>query len=124
MCRRNPIRALAVCATVWAGAGILLTPAAAQMAPLWKRVGGTGVNRGLAGRTTGAVQSVWYSPAGASLLAQTASGRVFETGDFQHWKLSSSGAAPARTVASGARSYLASAENIFASDDEGRTWMN
>ena len=57
-------------------------------------------------------------------MAQTASGRVFETGDFEHLKLSSSGAAPARTSASGARAYLVSRDNLFASEDNGRTWLN
>ena len=120
MCRRYTTWALAAIAA----AGAWLTPASAQTAPNWKHVGGTRVNRGFGGPAAGPVESVWYGPGSASLLAQTASGRVFETSDFEHWKLSSSGAAPARTTASGARSYRVSPDNIFASDDAGRTWIN
>ena len=132
MCRRNTIRILVQLAAAFTAVGVLLTSAAAQTSLAqnpggtlaWKRVGGTHVNRGLAGPATGAVQSIWYASGGGSLLAQTASGRVFETTDFTHWKLSSSGAAPASTTATGARAYAASADNIFASEDSGRTWMN
>src|ERR1700729_4143270 len=118
MCRPSTIRAIVA---ISMGLGAFLLPAQGQTALNWKRVGGTRINRGLAGPATGPVQSLWYGPGGTSLLAQTASGRVFETGDFEHWKLSSSGAAPAQTTASGTRTYLASPDNVFASEDEGRT---
>ena len=36
---------------------------------------------------TGAVDRVWYSPDGSSLYAKTASGRVFQTADFEQWQL-------------------------------------
>ncbi len=36
---------------------------------------------------TGAVDRVWYSADGSSLYAKTASGRVFETADFEQWQL-------------------------------------
>jgi uncharacterized protein (TIGR03437 family) len=36
---------------------------------------------------TGAVDRVWYSPDGSNLYAKTATGRVFETTDFEQWRL-------------------------------------
>src|ERR1700722_20643556 len=69
-------------------------PAQAQTSPQWSPVAGYTVNLGLAGPATGPVQAVWYTAAGNRLLAQTQSGRVFETADFQHWQLNSSDAVP------------------------------
>lgn len=68
--------------------------ALAQSAPAWNRVAGTTLNLGLAGPATGPVQAVWYSAAGDRLFARTASGRVFETSDFQQWKLNASDSVP------------------------------
>jgi uncharacterized protein (TIGR03437 family) len=113
-----------------------VTPA--QPIPVWNPVAGYTVSLGLAGPATGAVQSVWYLAAGTRLLAQTESGRVFETADFQHWKLNSSDEVPAAPAkpplrarpesgiqigTSGTRRYSVTRENIYGSDD-GRLWVN
>ena len=106
----------------------------------WKRVGGTTINRGLAGPSTGPVRNLWYNDKGSGLVVQTASGRVLETSDFQHWRLNAgtSQVAPlseisqspsipepgARVQAVSNRLYATGAENIYASDDGGRTWLN
>jgi uncharacterized protein (TIGR03437 family) len=47
-------------------------------------VGNSAINLSVAGLATGPVDRVWYSGSG-SLLAHTASGRVFETSDFESW---------------------------------------
>jgi uncharacterized protein (TIGR03437 family) len=120
-------------------------PARAQLAAdqnaSWKRIAGTTVNEGLAGPASGPVQSVWYAAAGKRLLAQTAAGRVFETSDFEHWKLNSTDLAPgnsavfqtapasvpetgARVQAASGRLYATGRANVYASDDNGRTWLN
>src|SRR5258708_998636 len=103
MCREYTVRALAMLAVT----GVLGTSAWAQANPSWRRIAGTHIDRGLAGPATGAVQSVWYTQGGDALRAQTASGRVFETTDFTHWKLSSSDASPANTRSAGTRAYIA-----------------
>ena len=94
----------------------------------WKKIAGTAVAEGLAGPATGPVQTVWYSGAGNLLLAQTASNRVFETSDFQHWRLNTTDAAPPQSglklQQGGTRIYAARTDNIYASDDNGRTWLN
>src|SRR4051812_1274647 len=77
------------------GAVVLAARAQAQIAPVWSAVAGYTVNLGLAGPATGPVRSVWYTAGGARLLVRTESGRIFETTDFQHWKLNSSDTVPA-----------------------------
>ena len=132
-------------------AGLLaafVLPARAQVAADqnlgWKRIAGTTVNQGLAGPASGPVQAVWYAAGGKRLLAQTAAGRIFETADFEHWKLNTTDPAPANGVSgsvfqnasaalpeAGARVqsasnrlYAAGRNNVYASDDSGRTWLN
>jgi uncharacterized protein (TIGR03437 family) len=140
---------LAVTAQFAVAAGLLaafVLPARAQLAAdqnaVWKRIAGTTVNEGLAGPASGPVQAVWYAAAGKRLLVQTAAGRIFETGDFEHWKLNTTDPAPvglgsvfqnasatlpeaeARVQAASARLYAAGKSNVYASDDNGRTWLN
>jgi len=75
----------------------------------WHRVGTTTVAEGLAGPATGAVTNVWYR--GGSLLARTASGRVFESADLSHWRLNTAGIPPAfDSMASDARAIRDAAE--------------
>jgi len=133
--------------TLAAVAGAMLAgfdlPVRAQVAPeqntLWKRIAGTTVNAGLAGPASGPVKSVWYGAGGKTLLAQTTGGRIFETTDFEHWKLNSTDAVPvaapatvgvatpepdARVQAASNRLYASGKTNIYASEDNGRTWLN
>lgn len=106
--------------------------------PAWNPVGGFTVNLGLAGPASGPVESVQFVAGGSRLQVQTKSGRVFETTDFQHWKLNTadavaappdkpaSGSNPAAGIqisTGGSRIYSLTRDNIFSSDD-GRAWTN
>ena len=107
----------------------------------WKRVAGTTINEGLAGAASGPVNAVWYAPGGRGLLAQTQSGRIFETDDFVHWRLNITASAPsganvatvstvslpedaAKIQVAAGRLYAAGASNLYASEDNGQTWLN
>jgi uncharacterized protein (TIGR03437 family) len=108
--------------------------------PVWKRVAGYTISEGLAGPASGPVKSVWYSGGGRRLLAQTVAGRIFETSDFEHWRLNTTDqpeqattpvTSPATTpepntkvqIAAN-RMYATGRSNVYASDDNGRTWLN
>jgi hypothetical protein len=68
-------------------------PGLALPVPDWYHLGNSAVDLSLAGLATGAIDRVWYSPDGATLYA-AASGKSFETSDFEKWKASPA-AAPA-----------------------------
>jgi uncharacterized protein (TIGR03437 family) len=59
----------------------------------WRKIAGTVIDAGLVSPASGPVRALWYAGSGR-LLAQTASGRVFETNDFLHWRLSTTDALP------------------------------
>ena len=61
--------------------------------PDWRRVGNAAMDLQLAGLATGPVDRVWYSPAGDQLFIRSASGKLFESNDFDRWA-----AAPADTA--------------------------
>jgi uncharacterized protein (TIGR03437 family) len=110
----------------------------AQSGATWKHVAGTSISAGLAGEVSGPVTAIWYAPGTGALLAQTQSGRIFETQDFIHWRLNTLASRPATPGISnlslpesgaavqpaGARLYAAGRSNVFSSDDNGRTWVN
>ncbi len=90
---------------------------------------------------TGPVDRVWYSPDGATLFAKAASGRVFETGDFEQWKLvtdakanppSENNPSAANTPEAGLKLTSAAASgrlygvghDVYRSDDSGQSWTN
>lgn len=90
---------------------------------------------------TGAVDRVWYSPDGSNLYARTASGRIFQTNDFEQWQLVSDSkvSVPAEEqpvlptspeanlkVASAAASgrFYGVGRDVYRSDDGGGTWIN
>src|ERR1700680_3023790 len=52
----------------------------------WRHIGNSAIDLALPSVATGAVDRVWYSENGSSLYARTASGRIFETSDFENWK--------------------------------------
>ncbi|HVV47984.1 MAG TPA: hypothetical protein VHC72_22390 [Bryobacteraceae bacterium] len=130
---RLRIRALSTLAAL----GCLATGVSAQNTPAWSHIAGYTVNTGLAGPASGPVRSVWFVSGGQRLEAQAQSGKIFETTDFQHWKLNSTDLVPAtfptppavlrpeagvQVVAAGRR-YSVTRDNLFASDD-GRAWTN
>src|SRR5207244_129811 len=53
--------------------------------PEWRHVGNSAIELGLAGLASGPVDRVWFAPDGSKLLIRTASGRAFETTDFEKW---------------------------------------
>jgi hypothetical protein len=52
----------------------------------WRRIGGSAVASSLAGPITGPAANVWYSQDGSLLYVRTASGRIFQTLDFENWE--------------------------------------
>ena len=83
MCRSATNRILALIAALIATAA-LCAPAYAFD---WRHIGNASTEMSLAGVATGPMSRVWYSSDGAHLFAQTKSGRVFETVDFEQWSL-------------------------------------
>src|SRR5271165_2896713 len=97
---RRALKFAAICAL--SAASLAVCPIASgqtsgqmsQAQTAWKPVAGTTINEGLAGPASGSVSAIWYTAGGSSLLAQTESGRIFETSDFVHWRLNTTIAAP------------------------------
>ena len=131
---------------VLAAAWLLTYSAAGQTTSTWKRVAGTTINEALAEPASGPVSAAWYAAGSSALLAQTVSGRIFETTDFVHWRLNSSAAPPAagfsgsgfntaglplslpelgaKIQAVSGHLYAVGSENLYTSEDNGRTWLN
>ncbi len=121
--------------------------AAAQTIPSpvrldWRHVGGTSVDLTLASPATGPVRSVWYSPDGSELYAQTAKGKIFATRDFELWtaapgatplslpefngdtvRLPEPGARLVRDPRRADRLYALGA-HLYRSADEGNSWTD
>lgn len=135
---RRPLLPLAAVWVCVATASLL----SAQTTLDWRRAGTSVIDLGLASPAGGAADRVWYSADGARLYVRTQAGKVFETGDFESWRLSVA-APPAqqadyagastrpeasarmRGAGNAASSRLYSFGNaIFASVDEGRNWRN
>ncbi len=129
-------------ATVWfLAATVLAGPRLFAQGPRgWKHVGNAAIDKSpvatIAGLATGPVDRVWYSQTGA-LLVRTASGRVFETADFETWRpvaIDPPGDGPppaaARLPESAARLrgretlMYAVARFVYKSDTGGASWEN
>ena len=93
----------------------------------------------LASPATGPVEKVWFSESGGTLYARTRSGKVFETSDYQVWLPSQNVAEPAaqpvppvarvpengvRLVNVGFGQVYAAGQQLFRSEDGGRSWAN
>ena len=105
----------------------------------WRHTGNAVTDQALAGLASGPVNRVWYAD-GATLYARTASGRTFETADFENWQASSAVAPAAAGDAlvpalpeSGARTralpgnrgrVYAFGNFVYRSDDGGAHWEN
>jgi uncharacterized protein (TIGR03437 family) len=102
---------------------------------------GTTISEALAAPASGPVSAAWYAAGSSALLAQTVSGRVFETTDFVHWRLSTTATpsaagfsnaslplslpeAGAKVQAASGRLYAMGSANLYTSEDSGRTWLN
>ncbi len=129
--------ATVLAAALMGSASYAQSPASSNDLPRdWRRVGNTAVDLSLAGLTTGPVSRVWYSPSG-SLQIQTASRRVFETTDFENWKLLPNATVPAEPqnspvarvpeanslVRSTPGAYYAIGKYVYRSED-GANWDN
>src|SRR5579862_3796731 len=141
MCRQDTITYYRVkfAALLIAGC-VVCQPSFGHTGEVWKRIAGTTINEGLASPASGPVTAAWYAAGSSALLAQTQSGRIFETTDFVHWRLNTSAAAPApgftaplplslpengaKIQAAAGRLYAMGASNLYASEDNGRTWLN
>jgi uncharacterized protein (TIGR03437 family) len=106
----------------------------------WRHTGGFTVERDLAGPAGGRVDAVWFN--GTRLLAKTSYGRVFETADLEHWRLSTEtqpkraptildakGHLPeaksmARTLPEDPSTLYALATNVYRSRDGGTSWQS
>jgi uncharacterized protein (TIGR03437 family) len=107
----------------------------------WRRVGASAMESNLAGPVTGPMVSVWYAADGSFLYARTASGKTFQTQDFENWDPAPAGAPeppktfprePVRKPEPAAR-YLAINANsqemwglgrqLYRSDD-GKSWQS
>ena len=119
---------------------VLAALAAAQTSPDWRKVGGAAVDLSLASPATGPVDRVWFSPGGV-LFARAASGKVFQTADFESWvEAPAETEVPATTPAAAVRppepgaqivsvpgdrsSIFGLGRHVTRSQDGGHTWSS
>ncbi len=113
--------------------------AAQQNSPqtIWRRLGGSTFDAGLAAPATGAVAAVWFSPDASKLYARTVSGKVWETADYESWSPAANpsprtaalaaqvgGQDQTRVIESPNGTLYALGANLLKSEDNGRTWTN
>lgn len=127
--RRVPVLVLALTAV-----------AAAQTSPDWRKVGGASVDLALASPATGPIERVWFS-AGGVLFARTASGKIYQTADFDAWSAVTSAVelptptpspavrlpelgAQIVSVAGDSVSIFGLGKQLSRSQDGGRTWSS
>ena len=128
---------LLAAASLWAQPAVR----GSEFRPDWRRIGTAAVEMSLASVATGPVERVWYSPGGATLLARTASGKTFETKDFESWKevpealqpvpapdvivaVKPEPVAVVRSQPGNAARLYAAGRNAYRSDDGGQNWRN
>ena len=98
---------------------ILAPIGTAQTAPDWRKIGGPAVDLTLASPATGPVDRVWFSSGGV-LYAHTASGRIFQTADFESWAPAAPETeVPATALATAVRAPESGAQVVTASGDTG-----
>src|SRR3984957_897951 len=149
MCRRTTARVISVGALAIGLAALPLTvsaqvasgPPVASTAAGWRHIGNSAVELALPSLATGPVDRVWYSRDGSSLYARTASGRIFQTSDFEQWRLVTDPKVsppaeeePAAASAPEANFKVANlgaagrlygvGRDAYRSDDGGESWVN
>ncbi len=132
MCHKSAIRAIVAVAL-----GALCLPAQTRLD--WRKVGPYAAELSLASPATGPVSQVWFSPEGSTLFARTASGKTYQTADFETWSAAPSAVAPALPPVSAVRlpedgailvagqdrlTLFALKRNLYRSQDGGRSWEN
>src|ERR1700734_2036516 len=122
-------------------AQVASSPPVSLTAAGWRHIGNSAMALALPSLATGAVDRVWYSPDGSSLFARTASGRLFETSDFEQWRVVTDAKVtppaeeePPVPTAPESNFKLASggtagrlygvALDAYRSDDGGQSWIN
>lgn len=89
----------------------------------WRRIGGSAADLRLAGPVTGAMTNVWFKADGSVLYAQTGSGKIFETQDFENWEPAANApSAPAIIPRKPVRTPEVGAKYIATSEDSTQTW--
>src|SRR5438105_8654411 len=138
MCRTATTRLIA--ATV-----VLMAMPAAQAQSQrvdWRHIGNSAIDLALPSVATGQVDRVWYSADGSLFYARTASGRIFQTSDFEQWRRvadpklapptddsASTAAVPQAGLKLSRRAPLAGrfygiGRDVYRSDDGGVSWAN
>ncbi len=137
VCHLNPVRWTLL---VLGAAASFAQLAEAQTGLAWRKLGATAVETGLAGAAGGPVRQVWFSEDGAQLFVRTGRGSSFVTTDFETWAAAPPNAlrsdmplqrAPAKLPETqmnlreggGGRLY-AFGRQVYASQDDGRTWID
>ena len=139
MCRRATVRLGS------AAALLVVSTWAVKAQPVsldWRHIGNSAIELSMPSVTTGPVGRVWYSEDGSALYAQTVSGRIFATTDFEQWKQvqgqSVTPPAPTnpeavtfpeaglkiRSQRGGSSRFYGAGRNAYRSDDGGVTWTN
>src|ERR1700694_5463644 len=144
MCRPATIRAETAASFLWASFLLALQGLAWGQAPAldWRHIGNSAIELALPSVATGAVDRVWYSQDRSTLYARTASGRTFQTSDFEGWqpvsdhkilppthenpsavRLPESGL-KVSGQALGSNRYYGVGRQAYRSDDGGLSWAN
>ncbi len=93
------VRVTLLVSAAWTIASAQAVSSSTFPAPDWYHVGNSLEDLSLAGLATGAVDRVWYSGDGGTLYL-SASGKIFETSDFEKWTASSANPPTANDLAS------------------------
>jgi len=142
MSRRATVRAVSVPIRAGCVCALLAAVAWGQTIGVgWRHIGNSAIDLALPSVATGAVDRVWYSSDGSNLYARTVSGRIFQTSDFEQWKLVTDPkvSLPAQeqpvfpsapeakfkvtTGAASGRLYGVGVD-VYRSDDGGESWIN
>lgn len=132
----------AVFLALWASATLAAQTTTDPVNPDWRKFGSPSIEMMLASPATGPVDSVWFAPDGGRLYAATRSGKIFETADFETWKIADNPPPHPEITSEGRVERLpdqqarlrqfptadskiyALATHLYQSSDGGRTWIN
>ena len=81
MCHKGTTRTLARLAVLALATAVGVSAQTTE----WRRIGNSSADVQLASPVTGPVIQVWYSDDGSLLYARTASGKLFQTLNFESW---------------------------------------